>query len=122
MTDGSRLLHSAVYSMCPLVPPTFSMEGPLWPVVLVQVYPPLLAQLAHLLVKLPGDVGVRCGDRSSDALGPKEPVDLGGGGEDAVVGSSPEHQAHVRTRQVEVTRCEKHGGVRPGVRQQALEG
>lgn len=73
--------------------------------VLMQVYPLLLAQLAHLVVKLPGDVDVGRGDRSGDALGSEEPVDLGGGGEDAVAGAGPEHQPHVRLGQVEVTRC-----------------
>lgn len=73
--------------------------------VLVQVHPLLLVQLAHLVVELPGNVDVSCRDRAGDALGSKEPVDLGGGGEDAVAGSGPEHQSHVRLGQVEVTRC-----------------
>lgn len=73
--------------------------------VLVQVYSLLLAQPAHLVVKLPGNVDVSCGNRSGDALGSEEAVDLGGGGQDAVVGSGPEHQPHVRPGQVEVTRC-----------------
>lgn len=98
------------------------MEGPLRPVVLVQVDPLLLAQPAHLVVKLPGDLDVRGGDGSGDALGPEEPVHLGGGGEDAVAGPGPEHQPHVRLGQVEVARRQEHGGVRPGVCQQALEG
>lgn len=69
----------------------------------MQVHPLLLAQLAHLVVKLPGNVNVSCGDRSGDALGPEESVDLWGGGEDAVAGSDPENQLHVRPGQVEVT-------------------
>lgn len=73
--------------------------------VFVQVYSLLLSQPAHLVVKLSGDVDVSCRDRSGDALGSKEPVDLGGGGKDAVAGSGPEHQPHVRPGQVEVTRC-----------------
>lgn len=81
------------------------MEGPLWSVVLEQVDPPLLAQLAHLVVELSGDVDVRSGNRSGDAFGTKEPVDFGRGGEDVVAGSSPEHQPHVGLGQVEVTRC-----------------
>lgn len=88
--------------------------------VLVQVYPLLLAQSGHLVVELSGDVDVSRWDRSGDALGPKEAVDLGGGGEDAVAGSGPEHQPHVRPGQVEVTWGEEHGGVRPRVREQAL--
>lgn len=102
--------------------PTFGVEGPLWSVVLVQMDPLLLAQPAHLVVKLPGDVDVSGGDGTGDALGAEEPIDLGGGGEDAVAGSGAEHQPHVGLGQVEVTRREKHGGVRPGVRQQALQG
>lgn len=85
--------------------PTFGVERPLWSVVLVQVYPFLLAQLAHLVVKLFGDMDVRRRDGPGDALGPEEPVDLGGGGEDAVAGSGSEHKAHVCPGQVEVTRC-----------------
>lgn len=85
--------------------PTFGVEGPLRSVVLVQVYSLLLAQPAHLVVKLSGDVDVSLGDRSGDAFGSEEPVDLRGGGEDAVAGSGPEHQPHVRPGQVEVTRC-----------------
>lgn len=88
----------------------------------MQVYPLLLAPLAHPFVKLPGDVSVRCRDCSSDALGPKEPVDLGGGGEDTVTGSSLEHQPHVRPGQIEVTRCEKHSRLGSGIGQQTLEG
>lgn len=82
---------------------TFGVEGPLWSVVLVQVDPLLLAQLAHPVVKLPGDVDVGRRDGSGDALSPEEPVDLGGGGEDAVAGAGPEHQPHVGPGQVEVT-------------------
>ena len=100
---------------------TFGVERPLRPVVLVQVNPVLLAQLAHLAVELPGDVDVRGGDRPGDALRPEEAVDLGGGGEDAVVGPGAEHQPHVRLRQVEVAGREEHGGVGPRVCQQALE-
>lgn len=85
--------------------PTFGVEGPLRPVVLVQVNPLLLAQPAHLVVKLPGDVDVSLGDGSGDAFGSEEPVDLGGGGEDAVAGAGPKHQLHVRPGQVEVTWC-----------------
>lgn len=81
------------------------MKGPLGSVVFVQVYPLLLAQLAHSVVKLSRDVDVGCRDRSGDALGSEEPVDLWGGGEDAVAGPGPEHQPHVRPGQVEVTRC-----------------
>lgn len=73
--------------------------------VLVQVYSLLLAQPAHLVVKLSGDVDVSRRDRSGDALGSEEAVDFGGGGEDAVAGAGPEHQPHVRPGQVEVTRC-----------------
>lgn len=85
--------------------PTFGVKGPLLSVVLVQANSLLLAQLAHLVVELPGDVDVSCGDRPRDALGSEEPVDLRGGGQDAVAGSGPEHQPHVRPGQVEVTRC-----------------
>lgn len=87
----------------------------------MQVNPLLLAQPAHLVVKLSGDVRVRCGDRPGDALGSEEPVDLGGGGEDAVAGAGPEHQPHVRPRQVEVARRQEDAGVRTGFTQQALE-
>lgn len=81
------------------------MKRPLWSVVLMQVHPLLLAQPAHLVVKLSGNVNVSCRDRAGEALGSKEPVDLGGGCKDAVAGSGPEHQPHVRPGQVEVTRC-----------------
>lgn len=81
------------------------MKRPLRPVVLVQMNPLLLAQLAHIVVKLPGDVDVSCRNGSGDAFGPEEPVDLRRGGQDAVAGSGPEHQPHVGPGQVEVTRC-----------------
>lgn len=100
---------------------TFGVEGPLGPVVLVQVHPLLLAQLAYTVVKLPGYVDVSSRDGPGDALGSKEPVDLRGGGEDTVAGPGPQHQPHVRLRQVEVAGGEVHGGVGSGVRQQALE-
>lgn len=96
------------------------MERPLRPVVLVQVHSVLLAQAAHLLVELPGDVDVSGRDRPGNAFGAKEPVDLWGGGEDAVVGSGTEHLTHVRLGQVEVARRQKHGRVWAGVGQQAL--
>ena len=80
----------------------FGVKRPLWPVVLVQVNSLLLAQPAHLVVKLPGDVDVSCRDRSGDAFGPEKPVDLGGGGEDPVAGSGPQHQPHVCPGQVKV--------------------
>lgn len=71
----------------------------------MQVDPLLLAQLAHPVVKLPGDVSVSCRDRPGNPFSPEEPVDLRGGGQDAVAGCGPEHQAHVGAGQVEVTRC-----------------
>lgn len=85
--------------------PTFGMEGPLRSVVLVQVYAVLLAQPAHLVVELSGYVDVSCRDRPGDAFGSEEPVDLRGGGEDAVAGAGTEHLTHVRPGQVEVSRC-----------------
>lgn len=90
-------------SLRAFVSPTFSVKRPLRPVVLVQVDPLLLAQTAHLVVKLPGDVNVSSRDGPGDAFGPEEPVDLGGGGQDAVAGPGPEHQPHVSAGQVEVT-------------------
>ena len=57
--------------------PTFGVEGPLRPVVLVQVYPLLLAQRTHLVVELPGDVHVGRWDGPGHALGSEEAVDLG---------------------------------------------
>lgn len=84
--------------------------------------PLLLAQLADLLVELPGDVDIRSGDRPGDALGPEEPVDLGRRREDAVVRSGAKDKLHVGPGQVEVTRGQKEGGVWPGVSQQALRG
>lgn len=98
------------------------MEGPAGPVVLEQADPLLLAQPAHLLVELPGDVDVRGGDRPGNALGPEEPVDLGRRRQDAVVRSGAEDQLHVGPGQVEVPRGEEEGGVRPGLSQQALRG
>lgn len=100
--------------------PTFGVEGPVGAVVLVQVHAVLLAQLAHLLVELAGDVDVGGRDGAGHALGPEEAVDLRRGGEDAVVGAGVQHQPHVGLRQVEVARGEEEGGVGPGVRQQAL--
>lgn len=103
-------------------PTTFGVEGPVGAVVLVQVHAVLLAQLAHLLVELAGDVDVGGWDGAGHALGPEEAVDLRRGGEDAVVGAGArvQHQPHVGLRQVEVARGEEEGGVGPGVRQQAL--
>lgn len=108
---------TCVAMLCALVSPTFGVEGPLWSAVLVQVHSLMLTQLAHLLVKLPGDVCVRRRDGAGHALGPEEPVDLWGGGEDAVVGPSAEHQPHVRAGQIEVARRQKHGRVRGGAHQ-----
>lgn len=96
------------------------MEAPLGPLVLLQVDPLLLAQLAHLIVELPGDVGVGGRDCPGNALGSKEAVDLGGGCEDVVGGASAQDQLHVGLRQVEVARRQEDGGVRPSVGQQAL--
>lgn len=99
---------------------TFGVEGPVGSVVVVQVDPLLLAQPAHLLVELPGDVGVSGGDCPGDALGSEEAVDLWRRCEDAVVGSGAEDEPHVGLGQVEVARGEEDAGVRPRVRQQAL--
>lgn len=84
---------------------TLSVEGPLWPVVLMQVYPLLLAQLADFTVELSGNVDIRCWDRPSDTFRPKEAIDLWGGGEDPIVCSGAQDQPHIRPCQVKIPRC-----------------